>query len=107
MIRLLRNIIFFVWLTLVCFGLFIYLGFYTPAGFLTSRTLGQNTLLVGRVVQISDDYYCLEDLSGTVWIYDDGKPSPQVDSFIIRWCSVRVDAKDKLRPSQVFRVGTF
>jgi hypothetical protein len=107
MFKFIRKIICLVLVLLTLGGVLIYSGLYTPAGFVSTKSLGNNTLLVGRVVQRSPSYYRLKDASGSTWIFSGDDTAPSINSFVICWCSLRMDSGDTRRPAQIFRLGTF
>lgn len=105
MFRFIRKLFLIILLLAAIVAVAVYGGLYSPVGFINSDSVGENTLLIGRVVGHAEDFYYLEDPSGSTWVNCDGA-LPAKGTLVIVWSTVSTSAESKAPiPKQNWRVG--
>ena len=107
MCRFIRKLILLILLLTAIVAVAVYGGYYSPVGFINSYSVGESTLLIGRVVEHAEDFYYLEDPSGSTWVNCAGA-LPAKGTLVIVWSTFSTSAESKAPiPIQNWRVGTF
>jgi hypothetical protein len=109
MFRLIRKLIILLLLLAATVAFLIFRGIYSPVGFIDSASFRDNTLLLGRVVAHAKFYYCIEDPSGSIWVFNESPDDlPPEGSLVLVWSTFSTSAESKAHlPIQIWRVGTF